>query len=75
MVRSVLTPESGFAGGACTPSLKPVHASELGEFVVDHRVVPEVRDVHGRVAREARVAVLVSAVRLVAAVTEVGNAN
>jgi len=77
MVRSVLKPESGFAGGACTPLLTSspaAHASKLGEFE-DHGVVPEFRDVHGRVAREARIAELVSAVQLVAAIAEAGDAN
>ena len=53
--------------------MKPVHASEVGDFV-DHRVVPVLRDVLGRVSREARVAVLISAVQLVAAVAEAGDA-
>jgi hypothetical protein len=53
---------------------KTVKASELGDLVY-HRVVPEVRGMHGRVAREARVAELVSTVQLVAAVTEVGYAT
>ena len=54
--------------------VQPAHASKLGEFE-DHGVVPEFRDVHGRVAREARIAELVSAVQLVAAIAEAGDAN
>ena len=51
-----------------------VKTSELGDLE-KHRVVPEVRNVHGRVAREARIAKYASAVQLVAAVTEVGYAT